>query len=159
MRRREVESVGFVGERPFPLRPAPPRAHLLAGHAHRRSRPVDLPRYPAPQPRTIALVSGELSLPGFLGRFVVHHDAPNEYQATRLLSSQPADPVRGTLTLATMTIEERINELEDVVIRVSYVLELKTGAYSHRGGPSDPRRGPPRPRSCARSVQERRAGT
>ena len=74
------------------------------------------------------------------------------------MSSQPADPVRGTLTLATMTIEERINELEDVVIRVSYVLELKTGAYSHEGDPAIRDEGH-LIQGCARSVQERRAGT
>jgi hypothetical protein len=57
-----------------------------------------------------------------------------------------------------MTFEERINELEDTVIRISYVLELKTGAYSHDGNPAVRDEGQHIER-WARAIQERRAGT
>ena len=57
-----------------------------------------------------------------------------------------------------MTFEERINELEDTVIRISYVLELKKGAYSHDGNPAIRDEGQHIER-WARAIQERRAGT
>lgn len=57
-----------------------------------------------------------------------------------------------------MTIEERINDLEDTVIRISYVLELKNGAYSHEANPTIRDEGQ-LIASWARAVQERRAGT
>lgn len=57
-----------------------------------------------------------------------------------------------------MTIEERIDELEDMVIRLSFVLELKTGAYSHDGNPKVRDEGQLIER-WARAIQERRAGS
>jgi hypothetical protein len=57
-----------------------------------------------------------------------------------------------------MTFEDRMNELEDTVIRLSYVLELKTGAYSHDGNSAIRDEGQ-LIEGWARAVQERRAGT
>jgi hypothetical protein len=60
--------------------------------------------------------------------------------------------------LEAMTIEDRINELEDAVIRISYVLELKTGKYSDDSHPTIRDEGQ-HLAAWARAIQERRAGT
>ena len=88
---------------------------------------------------------------------------------TEDVAHQPGDPhatalpwrIRrrsATVYRPCMTFEERINELEDTVIRISYVLELKTGAYSLDGNPAVRDEGQQIER-WARAIQERRAGT
>lgn len=57
-----------------------------------------------------------------------------------------------------MTNEDRIDALEDTVIRLSYLVELRTGKYSNDVNPAIRDEGP-YIENWARAIQERRSGT